>query len=118
MLIFFMLFILESTNLTYVFDNLIKQHLYRGLSPDPPSPTTTSKTTDPNPTGPTDDPVTTSSDNPPEICCTSVEFESTGLIGTSKPDHLGSYRSGNLAVSLRLFRDLLFEYHRAVVPFC
>merc|ERR1719334_1956807 len=59
----------SAENLTWSYANILHAlHIRKGLSPDPPSPTTTSKTTDPNPTGPTDDPVTTSSDNPPEIC--------------------------------------------------
>ena len=71
------------------------------MSPGPSPTTTTKKPTGPtdkptdgptpNPTdgpGPTDGPT----DAPPQTCCSSVMFESTGVIGTTNPEMVGTYK--------------------------
>ena len=84
------------------------------MSPDPPSPSTsTSKPTDPTgPTSPTDGPPTSTSDSPSETCCTSVKFESTGAIGTAKPEYLGSYRKVGTTDGRAVYRkdDIYLHY--------
>merc|ERR1711892_939581 len=84
----------SAENLTWSYANILHAlHLRKGLSPGPGPTTTTKKPTGPtdkptdgptpNPTdgpGPTDGPT----DAPPQTCCSSVMFESTGVIGTTK----------------------------------
>jgi len=86
----------SAENLTWSYANILHAlHIRRGLSPDPPGPTTTTTTGG----GPTDGPTTDGpgptdgpTDSPPQTCCSSVKFESTGAIGTGKPELVGSYR--------------------------
>jgi len=87
----------SAENLTWSYANILHAlHIRKGLSPDPPGPTTTTK----KPTGPTEEPTDKPTPNPtdgptdapPQTCCSSVLLESTGVIGTTYPDMLGSYK--------------------------
>ena len=106
-----MLFTSESKFSTCSVKSLSKLH--RGLSPDPPSPSTTS-TQGPGPTdGSTTQASTTSSDSPPQTCCSSVSFQSSGAIGESKPEAVGTYRKvGSDATGRGIYKkdDLYLHY--------
>jgi len=90
----------SAENLTWSYANILHAlHIRKGLSPDPPGPSTSTSKPTGGPTdgptnGPTDGPSPTSgpTDAPPQTCCSSVKFESTGVIGTNKPELLGSYK--------------------------